>query len=128
MPITITGTLGTDESAARSITSSFSIDAVDFFDTTQPLGTTYETIAASTDAPTATFWTIIENTGDVEVVYRITLDGTNYVILPLPVGAVSIVPPGFFTVGTKAMFAVTDVAARALSGSSEVRVHTFYVL
>lgn len=128
MPITITGTLATDESPTRSISSSFTIDAVDFSDTTQPLGTTYEIIASNTDSPTGTYWTLIENTGDAEVVYRLFLDGTNFVMCPLPIGGVAIVPPAMFTAGTTIMVATNQIHARALTGSSEVRVITFYVL
>lgn len=128
MPITITGTLATDESPSRSISSSFIIEPVDVSDTTQPLGTTYELVTGNTDSPSGTFWTIIENTGDAEVVYRLHLDGTNYVMCPLPIGGVAIIPPAMLTVGTTTMYGTVFVHARALTGSSEVRVITFYVL
>lgn len=128
MPITITGTLATDESPARSISSSFTIDPVDYSDTTQTIGTTYELLTTSDEAPTGTFWTIIENTGTVDVIYRINTDGTNYVFFPLPPGAVSIIPPSMANAGSTNIFSVIDVRGRSLSSTSTVRVQTFYVL
>jgi len=125
--VTITGTLATDETTARSATSSFILDVDNATDTTQPVGTTYELLAGVTESGSLYFWTVVENTGAQEAVVRLNTDGTNYTFFPLPGYAVLLIPAAVFTQGGTAPVAVGQVHARALTGSSILRVIALFV-
>jgi len=125
--VTITGTLATDETTARSMTSSFILDVINFTDTTQPVGTTYELLAGTTDSGSQYMWTVVENTGAQEAVVRVNTDGTNYTFFPLPGYAVILIPAAIWTQGGSAPVAVTDIRARALTGTSILRVIALFV-
>ena len=123
--VTITGTLATDETTARSMTSSFILDVINFSDTTQPVGTTYEMIGTVSDAGSPYMWTIVENTGSQEAVVRVTPSTGDYLFFPLPAYAKMLIPAGW---GQAAVGVYTaEVRARALTGSSILRVIALFV-
>ena len=124
--VTITGTLTTDESPARSMTSSYTIEVEGFSEETRPVGTTYELIAATADAGATYMETVVINTGAQEAVVRVNTDGTNYIFLPLPAYAQIIIPKAMVPTGTT-MVAVNQVHARALTGTSILRVIALFV-
>ena len=123
--VTITGTLATDETTARSATSSFILDVINFFDTTQPVGTSYELLATTEDAGSNYMWTMVENTGAQEAVVRITPSTGDYLFFPLPAYAKIIIPAGWGQVA--AGVSTASVHARALTGSSTLRVIALFV-
>ena len=124
--VTITGTLATDETTARSMTSSFVLDVINFFDTTQPAGTTYELLANATDSGNPYVWTVIENTGSQEAVVRVTISLSDYLFFPLPAYAKIIIPAGWGQTSAGGD-STTAVHARALTGSSTLRVIALFV-
>ena len=123
--VTITGTIATDETTVRSMTSSFILDVINFFDTTQPVGTTYEMVATVTDAGSLYMWTMIENTGAQEAVVRVTPSSRDYLSFPLPAYAKMIIPAGWGQVA--AGVSTGSVHARALTGTSILRVIALFV-
>lgn len=125
--VTITGTLATDETTARSATTSFVLDVVNFTDTTQPVGTSYELLSGVTDSGSQYMWTVVENTGAQEAVVRVNTDGTNYIFLPLPGYAVLLIPAALTPNLVTAPVAVSDIRARALTGTSILRVIALFV-
>ena len=122
--VTITGTLATDETTARSMTSSFILDVINFFDTTQPVGTSYELLAAPGDSGSNYMWTVVDNTGAQEAVVRVTHNGGNYLFFPLPGYAKIIIPSGW---GQSLSDNTTSIDARALTGTSILRVIALFV-
>ena len=125
--VTITGTLATDESPIRSATSSFVIDVIDSFDTTQAVGTSYELVASASDAGTGQMWTVVENKGTQEAVVRCNLDGTNYTFFPLPGLSTMLIPTAMASSALTTPTIVSSVYARALTGSSTLRVLALFV-
>ena len=125
--VTITGTLATDETTARSATSSFVLDVLDHFDTTQPVSTAYEVVAAKADGGTGYFWTVVQNTTAQEAVVRLHLDGTNFVFFPLPGYGILLFPPAVLDSVITTVAPVTKLHARALTGTSILRVIALFV-
>ena len=126
--VTITGTLATDETPVRSATSSFVIDVGDMFDTEQTVGTSYEMIATNSAAGEGVMWTVVQNLSETsEAVVRCYLDGTNYVFFPLPALGILLIPNTIGTTSTASPQRVSVVSARALAGSSTLRVIALFV-
>lgn len=125
--VTITGTLATDSTPAKTCTSSFILDVVDFTDTTQPIGNTYELVSGIADAGSEKAWTLVENTTSQEAIVRANIDGTNYAFLALPALGCTIIPPGFFSALAADTFPVFQVHARSLASTSILRVITLFV-
>ena len=123
--VTITGTLATDETTARSMTSSFILDVINFFDTTQPVGTTYEMVATTADAGSPYMWTMVENTGSQEAVVRVTPSVGDYLFFPLPAYAKMLIPAGWGQ--ASGGVSTGSVHARALTGTSILRVIALFV-